>query len=43
MTYLTEIWLPIRGFEGLYEISNFGRVKSLSRMKYNLTNKYSTL
>lgn len=26
-----EIWKPIDGFEGLYEISNFGRVKSLSR------------
>lgn len=24
-----EEWLPISGFEGLYEISNFGRVKSL--------------
>lgn len=26
-----EIWKPITGFEGLYEISNFGRVKSLSK------------
>ena len=26
-----EIWKPILGYEGLYEISNFGRVKSLSR------------
>ena len=26
-----EIWKPIKGFEGLYEISNFGRVKSLGR------------
>ncbi len=24
-----EIWKPIVGFEGLYEVSNFGRVKSL--------------
>lgn len=24
-----EIWLPVVGFEGLYEISNMGRVKSL--------------
>lgn len=24
-----EIWLPIEGFEGLYEVSNLGRVKSL--------------
>lgn len=26
-----EIWKPIEGFEGLYEVSNFGRVKSLER------------
>lgn len=26
-----EIWKPVRGFEGSYEISNFGKVKSLSR------------
>lgn len=27
-----EIWKPIIGFEGYYEISNFGRVKSLDRI-----------
>ena len=26
-----EIWKPIDGFEGVYEISNLGRVKSLER------------
>lgn len=26
-----EIWKPIIGYEGFYEISNFGRVKSLDR------------
>jgi len=26
-----EIWLPIRGYEGYYEISDWGRVKSLKR------------
>ena len=26
-----EIWKPVVGFEGLYEVSNFGRVKSLKR------------
>lgn len=26
-----EIWLPIKDYEGLYEISNLGRVKSLER------------
>lgn len=25
-----EIWLPVVGFEGFYEVSNMGRVKSLS-------------
>ena len=27
----TEEWLPIRGYEGLYEASNLGRVRSLGR------------
>ena len=27
--YLNEIWKPIKGYEGLYEVSNFGRVKSI--------------
>lgn len=25
-----EIWLPVKGFEGLYEVSNFGNVRSLN-------------
>lgn len=28
-----EIWRPIKGYEGLYEVSNLGRVKSLERKK----------
>ena len=28
---IEEIWKPIMGYEGLYEISSLGRVKSLSR------------
>lgn len=27
-----EIWKDIKGYEGLYQISNFGRVKSLERL-----------
>src|SRR5689334_7747998 len=27
-----EIWLPVIGFEGLYEVSNQGRIKSLPRI-----------
>lgn len=26
------MWIPIRGYEGFYEISNFGAVRSLDRM-----------
>ena len=26
-----EEWRPVRGYEGLYEVSSFGRVKSLDR------------
>ena len=26
-----EIWKSIKGYEGLYEVSNFGNVKSLER------------
>lgn len=29
----TEIWRPIYGYEGLYEVSNLGRVKSLGNDK----------
>lgn len=27
---INEKWLPIKGYEGLYEISNYGRVRSLN-------------
>lgn len=26
-----EIWRPVKGYEGLYEVSNLGRVRSLAR------------
>lgn len=29
MTGCKEVWKPIEGYEGLYEVSNMGRVKSL--------------
>ena len=35
-----EIWVPIQGYEGLYEISNMGRVKSLN---YGRTGKQNLL
>ena len=31
LTLALEIWLPVVGYEGLYEVSNFGRIKSLPR------------
>ena len=31
-----EIWKPIKGYEGLYLISNLGRIKSLDRTVYQL-------
>lgn len=30
--YLNEIWKDISGYEGMYQVSNFGRVKSLDRI-----------
>lgn len=34
---IDEVWKDIKGYEGLYQVSNFGRVKSLERqMKLNL-------
>ena len=34
-----EKWKPIKGYEGLYEISGLGRVKSLQRIKEIITSK----
>ena len=33
-----EIWKPIKNYEGIYEISNLGRVKSLIRLKKGVKN-----
>lgn len=33
---MQEEWKPIEGYEGYYEISSFGRVKSLSRTIYTV-------
>lgn len=30
---MDEFWKPIPGFEGMYEVSNIGRVKSCKRMR----------
>lgn len=31
INYLNEVWKPVRGYVGLYEVSNYGRVKSNDR------------
>lgn len=35
-----EVWKDIEGYEGIYQVSNFGNVKSLSRY---INNKHNTL
>lgn len=35
-----EVWKPIKGWEGLYEISSYGRVRSLDRLLKNNHAKY---
>ena len=37
---MKEVWKPIKGYEGLYEVSNLGRVKSLPKKRINGTNFY---
>jgi hypothetical protein len=38
-----EIWKPVPDFEGYYEVSNYGRVKSLSRtIKYTNNRVHNT-
>lgn len=39
---MEEIWKPIKGYEGLYEVSNLGRVKSLSRKSTYTGRMYET-
>ena len=37
-----EIWKDIKGYEGKYQISSFGRVKSLPRKTNNRNGSYTT-
>ena len=34
-----EIWKEIKGYEGLYEVSNLGRIKSIGRNNQRGINK----
>lgn len=36
---MKEIWKDIEGYEGLYQVSNLGRVRSLDRKVWNYTKK----
>lgn len=38
---MEEVWSPIRNYEGYYEISNKGRVKSIKRIVETKNGKYS--
>ena len=35
-----EIWKDIEGYEGQYQVSNIGRIKSLDRMEYISSGEY---
>ena len=39
---MEEIWKDIKGFEGLYQVSNFGRVKKLAQVSHRL-NRWGTI
>ena len=39
---MTEHWRPIIGYEGLYEVSDHGRVKSLERRSHLYGGRYRT-
>ena len=32
---MIETWVPVKGFEGLYEVSSFGNVKSCAKVVYD--------
>lgn len=40
MKNIKEVWKDIIGYEGLYQVSNLGRVKSLDRMTNNQYGEY---
>lgn len=40
---MEEIWKDIKGYEGLYQVSNLGRVKSLKRIVFSKLGKQQTI
>lgn len=43
MSSIDEIWKPIPEFEGLYEVSNYGRVRSIDRTVKSSKNRVQFL
>lgn len=39
---IKEVWKPIKGYEGRYEVSNIGRVKTLPFVRGNHIGSYKT-
>ena len=37
---MEEIWKDIEGYEGLYQVSNYGRVRSLPRVSKSINKTY---
>lgn len=40
---MVEVWKDIKGYEGLYQVSNLGRVRSLPRLKNGRYGLYLTM
>lgn len=40
---MEEIWRPVKGFEGYYEVSDLGRVRSIDRVIYDSVRKCDRL
>ncbi len=40
---MKELWLPVKGYEGIYDVSNLGNVKSLSRSFINKRGRRKTI
>ena len=40
---MIEIWKDVKGYEGLYQVSNLGNVKSLNRIKHYVNGRKYTL
>ena len=39
---MNEIWKPIKGYEDIYEVSSYGRVRSMERISYR-RNRWGTI